>query len=840
MSQILRLKRSDVAGKIPQLADLQLGEIAVNTNDGKLFTKTSVMGVESVVDISASTNSPAFTGIPTGPTAPPGTSTDQLATTKFVSLAGAVVNSPVNVLIPSITGQAQVGATLTCSVGTWSNAPTSFHYQWFGNGVAIPFANSATLVVTSTYLAGNIYCVVTAANAGGSQDAYTEWTTLVQPAGLIPVNSALPTISGITTEGQTLTCSTGTWSNTPTNYSYQWQRGTTNILGETASTYVLAALDIGTTVRCQVTAVNSVGTSSEVTTNTAIIIVSSTPLPINTILPVITGIIASGQTLTCSTGTWSNTPTSYTYQWQRGTTNISGETAATHIAVAADIGQTLRCQVTAVNAGGSASVFTITTAVIGSGTPVNISSPTISAPTGSVAVGTTFTVVNGSWSGSPSSYSYQWFHQTADHLTDTLISGATSTTYTLVNADIGFFVYCQVTAINASGSTAASSNLSSSSFVVFLNAPVITVSPSVSGSTVYGSTLSCSTGTWLNSPTSYNYQWVRAGVDIPTATLSTYTIVLADVGLAITCRVTAINVTGPTSVVASNSITPAAATGQVIFTSVSSIYTYWTVPDGVTSVSMVGIGGGGGGAGFYNSNSAGGGGGGALAYHNNIPVTPGEVLIVGVGAGGNQFGHLTDGTTTHSGLTAVYRVSTSETLISAGGGKNGDYGVNTAGHAGGAGGIVYFGLGGNGGAGASNPVAAYKTGGGGGAGGYSGNGGKGGNATSGAGAPLPGTGGGGGGGQQGGSASYYGGGGGGVGLYGQGTSGAAAPLTNIVSGAGGAGKGGSNAPAPSSGYGFDGNGMGGLYGGGGSGGSGAPGAVRIIWGTGKSFPLNAA
>lgn len=42
-------KRSSVAGKVPQTADLQLGEIAVNTTDGKLYIKKSVDGVETVV-----------------------------------------------------------------------------------------------------------------------------------------------------------------------------------------------------------------------------------------------------------------------------------------------------------------------------------------------------------------------------------------------------------------------------------------------------------------------------------------------------------------------------------------------------------------------------------------------------------------------------------------------------------------------------------------------------------------------------------------------------------------------------------------------------------------------
>jgi hypothetical protein len=50
MSTNIRLKRSAVEGKIPRVSDLQLGEIALNTFDGKLFIKKD-NGVESIVEI---------------------------------------------------------------------------------------------------------------------------------------------------------------------------------------------------------------------------------------------------------------------------------------------------------------------------------------------------------------------------------------------------------------------------------------------------------------------------------------------------------------------------------------------------------------------------------------------------------------------------------------------------------------------------------------------------------------------------------------------------------------------------------------------------------------------
>lgn len=51
MANTIKIKRSSVAGKIPTTAQLELGELAVNTTDGKLYTKKEVSGVASVVEI---------------------------------------------------------------------------------------------------------------------------------------------------------------------------------------------------------------------------------------------------------------------------------------------------------------------------------------------------------------------------------------------------------------------------------------------------------------------------------------------------------------------------------------------------------------------------------------------------------------------------------------------------------------------------------------------------------------------------------------------------------------------------------------------------------------------
>ena len=51
MANTVKLKRSAVAGKIPLVTDLALGELALNTFDGKAYIKKSANGTDEIVEI---------------------------------------------------------------------------------------------------------------------------------------------------------------------------------------------------------------------------------------------------------------------------------------------------------------------------------------------------------------------------------------------------------------------------------------------------------------------------------------------------------------------------------------------------------------------------------------------------------------------------------------------------------------------------------------------------------------------------------------------------------------------------------------------------------------------
>lgn len=87
-------------------------------------------------------------------------------------------------------------------------------------------------------------------------------------AANMPANSVLPAITGTKAVGSTLTCSSGTWSKSP-SYAYQWLRNGVPISGATGNTRVLAGADEGALMSCTVTAtkngVSAVATSAQTT-----------------------------------------------------------------------------------------------------------------------------------------------------------------------------------------------------------------------------------------------------------------------------------------------------------------------------------------------------------------------------------------------------------------------------------------------------------------------------------------------------------------------------------------------------------------------------------------------
>ncbi|MFF0017692.1 Tat pathway signal protein [Streptomyces sp. NPDC005374] len=158
-------------------------------------------------------------------------------------------------------------------------------------------------------------------------------------------NTAAPKITGTVKTGAKVTAAPGSWSATPTSYTYQWKANGTAISGATASTYTVAAPVVGKKLTVTVTAVRSgwksgTGTSGAVT-------VAKGDAPKATKLPVISGTAKVGRTLKASKGTWTPAPTSYAYQWYANGKVISGATKSSLVLKTAQKGKKITVKVVA-------------------------------------------------------------------------------------------------------------------------------------------------------------------------------------------------------------------------------------------------------------------------------------------------------------------------------------------------------------------------------------------------------------------------------------------------------------------------------------------------------------
>jgi hypothetical protein len=288
----------------------------------------------------------------------------------------------------------------------------------------------------------------------------------------VPTNSTPPSISGTEQEGHDLSADHGDWTDSPTDYDYQWQRcnsdgsGCSDISGATDDHYTLGSADVGNRVRVGVTATNSDGTSGVAYSGTTGVIASAGTAPNNTSPPTISGTAQDNQTLTASPGTWTgSTPITYTYQWRRCDTNGNDcsdiTTGQTYRVTSHDVGHRLRVVVTAKNSLGSSSVVSgaSAVAVAAGAAPRNTRLPAIA---GTPQDNQTLIATAGTWTGSaPITFAYQWQRCDGNGNACQSIGGAVGATYRATSDDVGHRLRVAVTGRNAYGSSTATSGATS-------------------------------------------------------------------------------------------------------------------------------------------------------------------------------------------------------------------------------------------------------------------------------------------------------------------------------------------------------------------------------------------
>ena len=362
-----------------------------------------------------------------------------------------------------------------------------------------------------------------------------------------------PTISGTVQVGETLTADTSSITDVNgldnVSFSYQWLSSRdTEISGATGSTYSLISTDLGKTIKVKVSFTDDEG-NNESLTSTATATVQARPNSVATGAPTISGTAQVGETLTASTSGIADTDgltnTTFSYQWIRragGTdTDISGAAGSTHALVDADEGKTVKVRVSFTDDRGNSESLTSTATATVQARP---NSAATGAPTfsGTAQVGETLTADTSSIADTDgltsATFTYQWIR--SDGGTDADISGATGSTYVLVDADEGKTIKVRVSFTDDAGNeesltSAATATVAARPNTAATGAPTVTGTPRV-GETLTASTSGIADADGLTGVT-FAYQWLADDTDISDATGSTYTLAAADQGKAIKVRV---------------------------------------------------------------------------------------------------------------------------------------------------------------------------------------------------------------------------------------------------------------------------------------------------------------
>jgi hypothetical protein len=188
--------------------------------------------------------------------------------------------TPVNTVVPTVSGQPVDGETLTGTAGSWSGAPLiTYSYQWQhcdasgGDCMDLVGETDLSIALRSEDVASTLRLQVTAHNGGAASIAYSGATPAVIPVP--PANTDVPDMIGEPTVGQRLSAGDGIWDGSiPIAYSYQWLRcnplvpdipACSAIPDATGADYDIAAADSGQVLRVRVTATNDAGPAAAVT-----------------------------------------------------------------------------------------------------------------------------------------------------------------------------------------------------------------------------------------------------------------------------------------------------------------------------------------------------------------------------------------------------------------------------------------------------------------------------------------------------------------------------------------------------------------------------------------------
>ncbi len=418
----------------------------------------------------------------------PTTTSTSAATSAVTDIAPAISNN-------TITGTAQEGQVLTANA-TANDADAVLNYQWqeliSGTWTNISGATNSNYTVQESDETHQIRVNVGSTDSDGTTLAAASSAATSAVLDAAPTFATGPTISGSAQEGATLTGS-ATAGERDNPITYQWMFSPNNgndfqnITGATNSTYTVQESDEGHRIEVVATVTNDNGVTTS-QTSAATSAVTDITLAFTTAAS-ITGTAKEGQVLTAVNGTLNDSDAAVTgYQWTRDGANISGATASTYTVTEADETHVIRVVETATDADGGPPT-TSTSAATSAVTDITLAFTTAASITGTAQEGQVLTAVNGTLNDADASVTgYQW---TRDGVN---ISGATSSTYTVTEADETHVIRVVETATDADGGPTTTSTSAPTAAVTDITL-AFTTAASITGTAQEGQVLTAVNGT---------------------------------------------------------------------------------------------------------------------------------------------------------------------------------------------------------------------------------------------------------------------------------------------------------------------------------------------------------
>lgn len=253
---------------------------------------------------------------------------------------------PLATAVPTISGVATVGRTLTASPGAWGPAGVELAYQWFRSDVAIPGATGSSYLLAGADLGKVITVKVTGSMAGYVTASQTSGATTAVAKGTL--TAVTPTITGSLKVGRTLTANAGDWGQPDVTFTHQWYRDGKKISKATKQDYKLTASDRGKRITVKVTGAKlGFDTISRTSAKTAKVGYGS----LTKAAPTIKGKAKVGHKLTAKPGTWSPSGVKLKYQWYVNGHRIGHATKSSYTVRRADAGKRITVKVTGSKSG---------------------------------------------------------------------------------------------------------------------------------------------------------------------------------------------------------------------------------------------------------------------------------------------------------------------------------------------------------------------------------------------------------------------------------------------------------------------------------------------------------